>query len=367
MVEMDPRQRVMITLNRGLPDRVPWVENAIDEPMQIEIMEGTDFTPGDLCRKLGLDGFGGTFPIQGRDAQGNPFERYQGVIESYYYPDKVNFDFFNNFITESCLVAELNRSFLGQRLLKDEASMELFKEYQPDPHHPERYKRVAEWINRYRENFAVFARLDIGTGPTIQSMGLQQFSYTLADNPRLIHQIHGLFSEWSATVIRYLNELDFDFYWVMDDLAWNRAPFISPRTFREFLLPHMREAAKEIKKPWVFHSDGNILPLLDDLLTLGMNAIHPIQPGAMDIQEIKKVYGDKICLIGNIDLNHTLTLGLPEEVEEEVRNRIYSVAPGGGYIISSAMTLTDYCKKENILSMSTAVKKYGKYPITHLL
>jgi uroporphyrinogen decarboxylase len=138
---------------------------------------------------------------------------------------------------------------------------------------------------------------------------------------------------------------------------------VSPQVFREFFLPHMREAVNAIKKPWVFHSDGNILPLMDDLLELGMNAVHPIQPGAMDIEQIKARYGKRICLIGNIDLHYTLTRGLPLEVEEEVKNRIRIAGKDGAYIISSAMTITDYCKQENVIAMSNAIQMYGHYPL----
>ena len=116
-------------------------------------------------------------------------------------------------------------------------------------------------------------------------------------------------------------------------------------------------------KPWVFHSDGNLLPILDDLLTLGMAGIHPIQPSAMDIKEIKAKYGNRVCILGNIDLDYTLTLGTPEEVDKEVKERIAVAGAGGGYIITSANSLTDYCKTENVWAMAAAVKKYGKYPL----
>lgn len=116
-----------------------------------------------------------------------------------------------------------------------------------------------------------------------------------------------------------------------------------------------------IRKPWVFHSDGNILPILDDLFTLGMDAVHPIQPGAMDIEEVKRIYGGKLCLVGNIDLGYTLTRGTPKEVEKEVSDRIRVVGDGGGYILSSAMTLTDYCKVENVLAMAAAAREHGAY------
>jgi uroporphyrinogen decarboxylase len=361
MKEMSPRERVLVALSHGIPDRVPWVENAIDEPMQIQLMGGTEFTPGDLCRKLGMDGIGGTYPIQGFDEKGQPFPDRTGHLETHYYPSKVTFDFFTPYITETVSDATPGRSFLSRRLLESEKALDLFAEWLPDPNHPGRYERVAKWIQDYREDYAVFARLDLGSGATIQSMGLEKFSYALADEPKLIHTIHRRFSDWAAQTITHLNEMDIDFFWVMDDIAWNRAPFFSLKVFREFILPYMKEVAQTIKKPWVFHSDGNILPLMDDLVSLGMDALHPIQPDAMDIRLVKEKYGDLLCLIGNIDIGYTLTRGSTQEVEQEVRDRIRIAGKGGGYIISSAMTITDYCRRENVLAMSDAVRKYGSY------
>lgn len=148
----------------------------------------------------------------------------------------------------------------------------------------------------------------------------------------------------------------------MDDLAWNKAPFISPKVFREFFLPHMKEVAQTIKKPWVFHSDGNIAPILEDLIELNMDALHTIQPDVMDISEVKEKYGDKLCLTGNTDLHYTLTRVTTEYVTSEVEERIRAAGKNGGYIISSAMTLADYCKPENVLAMADAIKDYGEYP-----
>jgi uroporphyrinogen decarboxylase len=85
--------------------------------------------------------------------------------------------------------------------------------------------------------------------------------------------------------------------------------------------------------------------------------------GAMDIRRIKKKYGHRVCLLGNVDLN-LLGAGTPEEVDEEVRGLIRDVAPGGGYIVTSGNSLAGYLKPENVLALSAAVKKYGRYPIS---
>jgi uroporphyrinogen-III decarboxylase len=261
-------------------------------------------------------------------------------------------------------VAEgLDRSYVKKGLLTSRESLALFDQFLPDPDHPARYERVAEWTRRYRDEFAVFASLRLGTSSTLESMGIDVFGYMLYDDPDLIHEIHSRFSAWTVRVLRHLNEMDFDFYWFADDVAANNGPFMSPKAFREFFLPHMKTVTEEIRKPWIFHSDGDLYPLLPDLLTLGMDAIHPIQPSVMDIGRVKREFGDRVAIVGNIDLDYTLTRGSAEEVDAEVRERIATAGPGGGYMISSANCLTDYCKVENVLAMSSAIEKYGYYPI----
>ena len=224
-----------------------------------------------------------------------------------------------------------------------------------------RYEQVARWIEKYREDYAVFARIRLGTASTIESMGLDVFSLMLYDDPDLVKEIHRRFSEWSVRVLEHLNRLDLDFYWVADDHADTKAPWVNMEMYEEFLYPFQKTVADAISKPWALHSDGNLFPILDGLLELGMNAIHPIQPSAMDIGKMKAQYGSRVCLIGNIDLDYTLTLGTPEEVDAEVKQRIAAAAGGGGYIISSGNSLTDYCKIENVRAMAEAVGKYGKY------
>ena len=77
---------------------------------------------------------------------------------------------------------------------------------------------------------------------------------------------------------------------------------------------------------------------------------------------MKREYGDRLCLLGNVDLN-ILTLGTREDVDEEVRGLIRDVGPGGGYIVTSGSSLAAYVKPENAVALSKAVQKYGHYPL----
>lgn len=353
---MTPRERVLTALKGGQPDRVPWVEGGFEETIKLQVMGGrTDFTPGELCRRLGMDGFGFHFPIGARpsDLVGK---------EAWYHPTSVTFDFAPPWIAELGTDARTGRTYVKRGLLTSRDALDLFDEYLPDPDHPARYEQVAEWLEKYREDYAVYARLRLGTASTLESMGLDVFSIMMYDDPDLVKEVHRRFSEWSARVVAHLNRMDFDFYWVADDQADNKAPWVSPEMWEEFLAPYQRMVAGEFRKPWIFHSDGNLFPLLDGLLTLGMNAVHPLQPSAMDINRMKQEYGDRVCIVGNIDLDYTLPNGTVEEVDAEVRKRIAEIGKGGGYIISTSNSITDYCKVENILAMAEAIRKYAAYP-----
>lgn len=102
---------------------------------------------------------------------------------------------------------------------------------------------------------------------------------------------------------------------------------------------------------------------MDDLIDCGFHAFNPIQPNAMNIVEVKKKWGKKLCLIGNINLDSTLTLGTPKDVRAEVYERIRTIGPGGGYMVSSSNSITDYVPPENMKALLGATCEFGKYPI----
>jgi len=101
---------------------------------------------------------------------------------------------------------------------------------------------------------------------------------------------------------------------------------------------------------------------MDDLLTQGMNAIHPLEPGSMDLLELKKRYGHRVTLVGNIDID-LLTRGTPQQVKKQVRDRIRMLGRGYGYILSSSNSITPACLPENVKAMIEALLEYGRYPI----
>ena len=100
------------------------------------------------------------------------------------------------------------------------------------------------------------------------------------------------------------------------------------------------------------------MPIMEDWLALGMNALHPIEPEAMDIFELKRRFGHRVCLCGNFDIN-ILSLGTPEETREEVRKKIEGLSGEGGYVAASSTSIPFYVKPENFRAMVEAIREFG--------
>jgi uroporphyrinogen decarboxylase len=198
-------------------------------------------------------------------------------------------------------------------------------------------------------------------------MGFETFSMALFDKPELVER---MFDKLGALVYDLFERMvEYDCVgalWFSDDVAYTESLMVSPATLRQFLFPWMKkmgDLCKANDMPFIYHSDGDLFPVFDDIIDCGVNAIQPIEPKAMDILEAKEKVGGKLCVIGNIDLIYTLTRGTVEDVEAEVKERIRTVGPGGGYALGTANTVPDYVIPENYRAMVEACLKYGKYPI----
>jgi uroporphyrinogen decarboxylase len=228
----------------------------------------------------------------------------------------------------------------------------------PDPDDEHILREIEKVVDQCLGDHALYARIRLGAAPTLLSMGITGFSYSLYDEPELVFDVLEMYCTWSSRFAKNLSEMAFDFFWCFDDIAFKSAPLFSEQVLREFFMPNMQIACAGIGKPWVFHSDGNLLPILDVLLQLGMNGLHPLEPGAMDLDELKTKYGHRLCLVGNIDIDKTLTKGTKQDVDNEVKCRIEKLGKNGGYIVSDSNSVPSFCNHDNIIEMSKAVERY---------
>jgi uroporphyrinogen decarboxylase len=236
----------------------------------------------------------------------------------------------------------------------------------PDPERMD--LSVFDEVNQYlRPGMKVIANLGYIFTASWWLMGLETFCIALHEQPELIRRLYDRI--WSIQSRVLLRVLAYDVVGAVihaDDLAYAEALTVNPKHYREFVFPWYRWCGAMVRDrglPYIFHSDGRLYPVLDDLVACGFNALHPIEPKAMALGEVKKRVGDRLCLLGGIDLGYTLTRGTPSEVEEEVRRNILIAAPGGGYCVGSANSVTAYVPMENYNAMRRAAVRYGCYPL----
>lgn len=253
--------------------------------------------------------------------------------------------------------------FIGEGLIQTDKDLD--KIVLPNPHDDSFYDPAKRFMEKYHDSdLAIYAGLrPFGMFNTIYSMPMMDFAVALGDNLKLIDTMMDIFIEWNLVILEKLQHLGLDFIVTYNDMAYKEGPLVSPQVFREVFLPKMKIVADAIRIPWAFHSDGNLTIVMEDLLTLGMNCVNPFEPPCMNLKVAKEEWGDRICLWGNIDLVQTLPYGTVEEVEAEVKQRIRDAAAGGGYICATANSVTGFCKIENVFAMTSAVQKYGAYPL----
>lgn len=154
-----------------------------------------------------------------------------------------------------------------------------------------------------------------------------------------------------------------------DDLASQNGLLMSPKMYRRFLKPFHQQYIQFVKThsdaKVLFHSDGNVTPLLDDLIEIGVDVLNPVQPSALgDLAALKARYGDRISFSGAIDTQRVLPEGSVDDVRAEVRRRIGELGPGGGYILSSVHSILVDVPPQNVLAMADAAREFGRYPLT---
>lgn len=194
------------------------------------------------------------------------------------------------------------------------------------------------------------------------------FLSAMITDPDLIDRYMAVTTEGALSLIRAQIDAGVDGILGGNDWCFKTGPMFSPRAFRRFFVPHLRRIVDECHArgvPYIKHLDGNTTLLLDSLVNeVGIDAYHGIEPPAgMDIVQLKRQYGDRITLMGNLDCGELLSHGTREQIELGVREIIRHVSPGGGHIFGSSNSIHDGVPLENLQIMLEAAHRWGQYPI----
>lgn len=145
------------------------------------------------------------------------------------------------------------------------------------------------------------------------------------------------------------------------DWGSQRALFINPELWRELIAPGEMKEYELIKSAgkdvWI-HSCGNIEEIIPDLADMGVDVLNPIQPEAMDIYKIKRIFGDRLTFWGGINTQQVLPFGTTVDVKEEVMKIVSFMSKKGGYISSPAQHVQGDVPIENIITLIETIKSF---------
>ena len=247
----------------------------------------------------------------------------------------------------------------------------------PDMSDPSRVAHVKEQARKLAEQneYAIMATpwLLFPFERAHAMQGMDVFMLNMGMNPdfakALLAKITEVCKELMGPFLAELGD-NVDIIKIGDDLGTQESLLISPDMYREILKPLHADLIQFIKERThakvFFHTDGDVVPLIDDFIEIGVDILNPIQTSAgkmSDLPMLKKRFGKNFVFCGGIDTHQVLPHGTPEEVRQEVRRVMEILGPGGGYMVASVHTIMNDVPPENVLAMVDAVEEFGYYPL----
>lgn len=310
---MISRERVFEALAHREPDRVPlylWVFGQPGVTQEIEARHGSleafyDLLNLDVCQ---------TFPSKGLTA-------HRPV-----HPDAVIVD------------TPYGRGTYGNDLTLDEALETPFT----DPDDGAIYTRIREEVAHHkgRKGRAIFLQTPGVFEASNGLVGLETNLTEMLTRPDLVRQLYERIARWNHRYIENAVEIGADVIHVSDDWGMNGAMLFSPKTWWELVYPAEKittDHARRMGVPLSLHCDGYLMDVMDGVIDLGFQCLHPVQASAgMDPLRVKREYGDRLTIYGGLDVRTTLGRSDPDGVRTEVRRLMQDLKPGGGYIFCTS-------------------------------
>ncbi len=257
------------------------------------------------------------------------------------------------------------------------ATLETIDDFQwPDPNDPAQFKGLREKAKALYENTDYVIGADaIKAGVLMNALQLRgydqffmdlvidkEFAEALMD--RILDTLKQMWSRYMEAVGPYVQVA-----YVTDDLGSQSSLLISPKLFREMLKPRMKELHDHIKSladvKLMFHTDGAVLPLVDDFLEMNVDILNPVQTSVSGLEDtfaLKKAFGDRLSFHGAIDVQQMLPNASTEELEQEIARRVYDLGRNGGYILAPCHNIGHDVPPENVVTLFEKAREFGNDP-----
>ena len=192
-----------------------------------------------------------------------------------------------------------------------------------------------------------------------------EFACQMADEPEYLHERAKRMNDETYTFVENVKKrTSLDGITLCSDYCLNQGPFMSPAQFAEFTAPYLKDLItryREIGLYTIKHTDGNIMPIIDQLVDCSPHALHSIDPQAkVDIKEVKRLYGDRIAIVGNVDCG-VMDTGTDEDVIASAKYALEHGMPGYGYIFSTSNCVYTGMELRRYELILDIWRKYGNY------
>jgi uroporphyrinogen decarboxylase len=338
---MTHKDRVLHALNHEQPDRCP-MQISFTPEFAARLKDGARIPAGTHHNP---HGGGNTYELE-RSLDEDLLLTSVGWANSYYANDAYNPG--HEGYTDEWGISWRNSAYttrFGQGYyteitgnpLADDAAIPGY--HSPDPDRPGLYDE-SEWVVRTfgGEYWIVGVTVTTIFETAWALRGYERLMMDFAAEPEMADAVLDIPFRYHLRAAEQLVRLGVDMIWIGDDVGGQNAMLISPGTWRRFLKPRMAAFISAIKSinpslKVAYHSDGNILPIIPELIEVGIDVLNPVQPRSMDPASLKEQYGKTLCFWGSIDEQKTLPFGTAEDVRAEVMQRLQTLGRDGGLII----------------------------------
>jgi uroporphyrinogen decarboxylase len=230
----------------------------------------------------------------------------------------------------------------------------------PDLDRPYRYESLRRTVElRHAEGRAVAAYAGSVFEQAWYIRGFEDLMMDMIEAPAIAHFLLERTAAYQRHAAAEFARAGVDIVITGDDVAGQTGLLLSRSVWQEYLQPWLKATVAAVKQAnpataVFYHSDGNVAPLIPDLIDTGIDILNPIQPECMDPGAIKREYGDRLSFWGTVSVQQTMPFGSPEEVRAEVRARVREVGCGGGLILAPAHVLGPEVPWENIVAFFEA-------------
>ena len=239
------------------------------------------------------------------------------------------------------------------------ARYEDLEDYQfPDPETPSRFEVFDIALKEAGKSLCVFG----GIGWLLWERawilrGMKNLILDMHKNPVFVDRLLDRITQYDIALAKQVVEREIDVFYVGDDYGSSLGPLISPKLWRRFIKPRLQQVLRVPLRhglPVAMHSDGNIEPIVPDLLEAGVRVLNPVTPPEMDPFKLRRLYSDRLCIWGAARTYDVLPFGTPKEVEEDVRRSVQGLWMRGGLIYHARLE-TPETPLDNILAMLDAI------------